>query len=105
MKLPPGFNTAIQLYRYMENHIEGELMGGPDNLIIHYQTKDSSLLGIIDIEVTLGELRSACFKEIADIVIRPEHVYQVASALHERYPSMDTQINSITQLLTKLERL
>ena len=102
MKLPPGFDSAIRYYHYLENHVEKGSMEGPDTLILQYRYREPTS-GMTDIQITLGELRAACWKEIANEVIAPEDIYKIECALRDRYPSyMPTKI---TELLHKLEKI
>lgn len=100
MKPPPGFDSAIKFYRYIDDHIDIDLSNAPDNLILKY---DFFGIEIQKHEFTLGELRAACWKEIADAEIKPEDVFMIECALNDRYPSYPP--TKITELLHKLEKI
>ena len=90
MKLPPEFKSAIQFYLYMNEHIkELDFNKELDHLKLHFNFKDlnpDSSLRVCKFICTLGELRSACWQEVADFKITPETIYILESAMYERYP-------------------
>lgn len=92
----------------MVGHIKTiDLTTAPNSLVLKYEFRGATdFFGIEKqtYEFTLGEVRAACWKEIADVgEIKPEDVYMIEAALRERYPSYTP--SKITELLRKLQRL